>query len=1307
MARNMLISSMMMLLGSHFLELILCSNSSINSSISIPLTERQALFDLYYFTAGYKWKQDSHRPQWNFDDPTINPCDNDRTWQGLTCTNNIKDKMMSHVIEISLTAYNLRGYLSETIGDLIYLDQLILANNNLNGTLPNSIYKLSSLVTLNINNNNFNGTLSHSIGELSQLQNLALRLNEFTGTIPSSIAALTQLKNLVISYNHFTGTLPSNAILSQLVVLNVARNNFNGTIPCGLSSASSLITLFTATNSFTGTIPQCWKAATKMLVFIISENKMSGSIPSFITEWSLRFFGISVNKFTGTLPYLGNMINLLTLYAYENLFTGTIPDMFSRLSLAYDLRLNDNAFTGSLPQSLSSLQKLKVFFVQNNKLSGSLTNLFHSTHLTFLQLSNNHFSGKLPEEVFALQHNNLTVFSAVSNCFRGTLPAIICNASSLKTLALDGMYAPSCPSKPNYLHRYIYGSIPACIYNMSALSTLHLSGNGFTGSLPDTKLGVNLLDLSLSHNLLDGTIPSDIQSRHWTNLDLSGNRFRGTLNNDFSDDTLNNSPYKLNRNRLSGKIPSVMRDMKNITVLQGNYFTCNFDRKDLPRNDVPENDRFQCGSNTFEVMYYIWLGMLFSPIMMLLLLWLFRGSIGRYVDVTSIVNTIRKYWNVKPYINQYRDTSFMQNFRNYLNFNDQIVKFTLLSSSYTIIILLPTYAVLGSYIGSTVSYKYAWLYSIAFQSGRISFNILMTLLVLFTAALVPVCESFFVNDDDIILSRSSNSSMSLHYDPRKDEGSYRKLQRIWYLYLLFLFASIIFMIGVNVSYVFAILYGNTAIILLAQIVVSGLKSCWTHVIFPMMSRRMIYFSSALNIPTKDSSRSLFLLQYCVIIFVNIIIPCAVLAVESPKCFYYLFIKESAVKSSFVYKFCILFSYPDAKECITYEPRTEITSYYPPFFYSYECSIDLIRTYSTVYIFICIISTFINPIAQIILSNNISTIFPQTHHISEERNIKYPIIDVNQKVLIDLSFVALLLTFGVVFPPLAVVTMVCIVVRNLIIRIYVGKVIIDSIDNDDDIKLDIIEEECGDLPPLRDICSYGWIIIFIASGFFSFILFDVLGDVEGLGSSYWVLIVMPLLPFFLYGCFRLKDRYVASQKTTPPPLVFDDSMEIDMNMRSNEAAAVVGPTSNFDDGADTTAFTVGLEHANFISDYDFSLNVPLYGSNKLSKQFSLVCNYGESEDDDDENSVNNSSSKLRRDRSKNFSPLDSMMEVCEDECEDDFSHSNKGRDNDDSNSQSLHNLSSKLHNDKDDSISWSNITTTDDSLKVRGGGSGKK
>lgn len=160
--------------------------------------------------------------------------------------------------------------------------------------------------------------------------------------------------------------------------------------------------------------------------------------------------------------------------------------------------------------------------------------------MTTIQLSNNQFTGTLPEEIFSLAR--LSDFVAVSNCFRGTLPAAICNAKELSTLALDGLRtASSCRQYvlPTISNAYklstdFKGTIPPCIFNLRKLNTLHLSGNGLTGALPgDLEVSKSLADLSLSHNILSGSIPHAIQERQWYSLDLSYNRFTYEMDNDF------------------------------------------------------------------------------------------------------------------------------------------------------------------------------------------------------------------------------------------------------------------------------------------------------------------------------------------------------------------------------------------------------------------------------------------------------------------------------------------------------------------------------------------------------------------------------------------------------------------------------------------------------------------------------------------------------------------------------------------------------------------------------------------------------
>ena len=104
-------------------------------------------------------------------------------------------------------------------------------------------------------------------------------------------------------------------------------------------------------------------------------------------------------------------------------------------------------------------------------------------------------------------------------------------------------------------------------------------------------------DLSLSQNLLIGTIPSYIQNRIWKTLELSYNQLSGTLNidhfshnddssssdssssiNNIDSDSRSNASISLTNNRLSGRIPSYFQSLLKLSILEGNTFSCSFDR---------------------------------------------------------------------------------------------------------------------------------------------------------------------------------------------------------------------------------------------------------------------------------------------------------------------------------------------------------------------------------------------------------------------------------------------------------------------------------------------------------------------------------------------------------------------------------------------------------------------------------------------------------------------------------------------------------------------------------------------------------
>jgi hypothetical protein len=160
-----------------------------------------------------------------------------------------------------------------------------------------------------------------------------------------------------------------------------------------------------------------------------------------------------------------------------------------------------------------------------------------------------------------------------------------------------------------YLNNTYKFNIPACALNLPQLTTFHFAGNGISGTLP-TGLYINstLKDLSLSFNILHGSMPINFQKKkNWERLDLSFNQLNGDLKPFFMKNEISNNNNKnknvilsLQVNRLSGKIPSSIKNLENLKILKSNLFSCKFDASDLPIND-PARNSYECASNPFEV----------------------------------------------------------------------------------------------------------------------------------------------------------------------------------------------------------------------------------------------------------------------------------------------------------------------------------------------------------------------------------------------------------------------------------------------------------------------------------------------------------------------------------------------------------------------------------------------------------------------------------------------------------------------------------------------------------------------------------
>ncbi|KAK1733977.1 leucine-rich repeat domain-containing protein [Skeletonema marinoi] len=127
--------------------------------------ERNALIDFYDSANGAEW---TYTTNWLYANASY--CN----WWGVTCNE------MGHVTELVLADNSLWGTLSESIGNLTFIEVLDLSDNDMKGSIPKEIGLLSNLTYLRLSYNAFTGAVPESLRELTKLQLVHLQSNRIT-----------------------------------------------------------------------------------------------------------------------------------------------------------------------------------------------------------------------------------------------------------------------------------------------------------------------------------------------------------------------------------------------------------------------------------------------------------------------------------------------------------------------------------------------------------------------------------------------------------------------------------------------------------------------------------------------------------------------------------------------------------------------------------------------------------------------------------------------------------------------------------------------------------------------------------------------------------------------------------------------------------------------------------------------------------------------------------------------------------------------------------------------------------------------
>ncbi|GJS31155.1 kinase-like domain-containing protein [Tanacetum coccineum] len=424
------------------------------------------------------------------------------------------------------------------------------------------------VTALRLGSHGLEGSLSPHVGNLSFLREISLWNNSFQGTIPHELGRLSRLRRLDLNINEFDGVIPTNLSgCSNLEELQLGGNKLVGSIPKEMSLLSKLTRLVIDENKLTGGIPPSLGNITSMELFSAPKNLFGGRIPHTLSLWkSLTEFDCGECNLYGSIPHsIFNLSLLVTISLDQNHLTGSLPSKIGNQLPNLDyLQLWGNELTGVLPPSISNCSKLGLLSMGHNNFSGKLTIDFsklRDIYSTRLQFNNFHGRGEADDMRF---------IDSLKNCTRLVdLGLYDCNLKGVLPISIG----------PNRFK----GKIPTTIGKLQKLQVLGLYSNQFSGPIPDAIGNLSLLSgnipkqllqlpsltyyFDLSQNRLSGSIPSEVKDlKMLSKLDLSYNNLSGTITSILGK-CISLTKLNLQGNQFQGIIPSLLSSLEALKVL--------------------------------------------------------------------------------------------------------------------------------------------------------------------------------------------------------------------------------------------------------------------------------------------------------------------------------------------------------------------------------------------------------------------------------------------------------------------------------------------------------------------------------------------------------------------------------------------------------------------------------------------------------------------------------------------------------------------------------------------------------------------
>ncbi|KAK6119067.1 hypothetical protein DH2020_047185 [Rehmannia glutinosa] len=228
----------------------------------------------------------------------------------------------------------------------------------------------------------------------------------------SDISSLTGLRDLSNNIGLKLILPPSIGNLKNLTILILIGCSFFGPIPDAIGSLQQLVYISLNSNGFSGPIPPSIGNLSRLSWLDLSMNRLNGTIP------------VS----TETTPGLDMLLNARHLIFDNNKLTGRLPISLGYVQTLEVIRFDWNSLDGPIPPNLRNLTSLNELYLSNNNFSGNIPNLTGMDFIFYVDMSNNSFNAS-EAPLWVLSNNNLSGVLDIGNSYSSDLAVDLQNNS--------------------------------------------------------------------------------------------------------------------------------------------------------------------------------------------------------------------------------------------------------------------------------------------------------------------------------------------------------------------------------------------------------------------------------------------------------------------------------------------------------------------------------------------------------------------------------------------------------------------------------------------------------------------------------------------------------------------------------------------------------------------------------------------------------------------------------------------------------------------------------------------------------------